>query len=210
MVNNFVEFLKSNATLVAMGSGVFLTLWYSVCYCVLWKDIIRPWWYKRKKWTSLEIHPLYCKGIDSPSDQEWHVGALVMTSNNRGFLTEFFLENTKRVDDALARPVVSPCVKPGSTVIGYKLLTYYPNCLQNRRWLMHRYEKEHEYHPSWELAVSKSTGDWENCLDGTESGVLTGKYGDFISSVPSSKKLKEEKKAFVKEWKGQCRGKSDE
>ena len=193
-----------------MGASLILTFCCSVCYRILWQDVIHPRWCKRKGWKSLEIHPLYCKGIDFPSDREWHIGALVMTSNDQGFLTEFFLENTKRVDEALARPVVSPCVKPGSTVIGYKLLTYYPDCLRNRSGLMHRYEKEHRCRPGWELAVSKSTDDWENCLDGTESGVLTGNYGDFISSVPSSKKLKEQKKSFVKEWKDQCRGKSDE
>ena len=210
MLNGLVEFLKDNATLAIMGAGLILSFCCSVCYRILWQDVVRPRWGKRKRWRNLEIHPLYCKGIGHPNDQEWHVGAFVMTSNDRGFLTEFFLENTKRVDDALARPVVAPCVKPGSTVIGYKLLTYYPDGLQNRSGLMHRYAKEHGCRPSWELAVSKSAGDWKNCLDRTESGVLTGKYGDFISSVPSSKKLKDEKKAFVKEWKGQCRGKSDE
>ena len=209
MVNNFVEFLKGNAPLVIMGAGLVLTFCYSVCYCVLWKDVVRPWWYKRKRWGSLDIHPLYCQAIDSPNDQVWHVGAFVMTSNDQGFLTEFFLENTKRVDDALGRPVVAPCVKSGSTVIGYKLLTYYPDCLQNRSGLMPRYEKEHRCRPSWELAVSKSSEDWETCLDGAEDGVF-GKYGDFLPAVPSPKKLKDEKKSFVKEWKDRCSGKSDE
>ena len=143
MVNSFVEFWEGNATLVIMGAGLVLTFCYYVCYCVLWKDVVRPRWYKRKRWESLEIHPLYCKRIDSSSDQKWHVGALVMTSNDPGFLTEFFLENTKRVDDALGRPVVSPYVKPGSTVIGYKLLTHDSDCLQNRKSLMTRYEREY-------------------------------------------------------------------
>ena len=197
MVNNLVEFLKSNLPLVIMGAGLVLTFCYTVCYCVLWKDVVRPRWYKRKRWESLEIHPLYCKGMDSPSDQEWHIGALVMTSNDRGFLTEFFLENTKRVDDALARPVVSPCIKSGSMVIGYKLLTYYPDCLQNRSRHMHRYEKDRGCRSSWKLAVSESSEDWGTCLDGTEGGVLTGKYGDFLPAIPSPKKLKDEKKSWL-------------
>ena len=210
MVNNFVEFLETNATLVIMGAGLVLTFCYYVCYCVLWKDVVSPWWYKRKRWESLEIHPLYCKRIDSSSDQEWHVGALVMTSNDPGFLTEFFLENTKRVDDALGRPVVSPYVKPGSTVIGYKLLTHDSDCLQNRKSLMTRYEREYRCLSSWELAVSKSSEDWKTCLEDTEIGVLTGKCGDFLPAVPSAKKLRDEIKSFIRQWKDRCSGKSDE
>ena len=209
MVSNLVEFLKDNVALV-ISAGFVLTFCYSVCYCVLLKDVVRPWWDKRKSRKNFEIHPLYCKGVDSSSDQEWHVRALVITSNDRGFLTEFFLENTKRVDDALGRPIVSPYIKSGSTVIGYKLLTHYPDCLQNRSALMPRYEKEHRCRPSWALAVSKSSEDWETCLEAPEIGVLTGKYGDFLPTVPSAKKLKEEKKSFVKEWKDRCSGKSDE
>lgn len=210
MLNDLAEFFKNNATLVITGAGLILTFCYYVCYCVLWKDIIRPRWLKRKRWDSFEIHPLYCKGIDSPSDQEWHVSTLVMTSNDREFLTEFFVGNTKRVDKALGRPVVFPCVKPGSTVIGYRLLTHYPNCFHDRKRLMPRYEKEYRYRPSWELAISKSSEDWEICLEEAESGVLTGKYGDFLPTVPSAKRLRDEKKSFVKEWRDRCSGKNDE
>ena len=209
MISNLVEFLTNNVALV-ISAGVVLTFCYSVCYCLLWKDVVRPWWYKRKRWESLEIHPLCRKRMDTPSDQEWHVGALIMTSNDRRFLTEFFLENTKRVDDALDRPVVSPCLKPGSTVIGYKLLTHYPEGFQSRKGLMPRYEKEYGYLPSWELAVSKSSEDWKTCLEDAETGVLNGKYGDFPPVLPSAKTLRKEIKSFIRQWKDKCSGKSDE
>ena len=136
------------------------------------------------------------------------MGALVITSNDHAFLTEFFLGNTERVNDALRRPVVAPCVKPGSTVIGYKLLAHYPNCLQNRSGLMPKYEREYGCRSSWELAVSKSSEDWKTCLEGTEVGVLTGKHGGFLPAEPSPKKLKDEKKSFIKKWKDRCSGKS--
>ena len=198
MVSNLVEFLKDNLALV-ISAGFVLTFCYSVCYCVLWKDVVRPWWYKRKRWESLEIHPLYRRRMDTPSDQEWHVSALIMTSNDRGFLNEFFLKNIKRVDDALERPVVSPYLKPGSTVIGYKLLTHYPDGFQSGKGFMPRYEKEYGYRPTWEVAVSKSSEDWKICLEDTETGVLTGKYGDFLPALPSAKKLREEIKSFIRQ-----------
>ena len=210
MLNSLAEFLKNDATLGIMSAGLILTFCYYICYCMLWKDIVRPRWHKRKSRKSLEIHPLYRKGIDSPNDQEWHVSALVMTSNDRKFLTEFFLENTKRVDEALERPIVSPYVKPGSTVIGYKLLPSHPDGLQNRNGLIPEYGKEHRCPCSWELAISKPSEDWRTCLEDTEDGVLTGKYGDFLPAVPSAKKLRDQKKSFVKEWKGRCSGKSSE
>ena len=200
----FIKFLD-NPTIMIASAGLVLTF----CYSILWKDVVNPRWRKRKGWKSLEIHPLYYRELDTPSGQEWIVGGFVMTSNNREFLTEFFLEDTRRVDDALQSPVVSPHVKPNSVVIGYKL-THYPDCPQNRSHLIPKYGTGYGYQPWWELAVSKCADDWKTRLKDRQVNIVTEGYEGFLPTEPSTKELKHEKKSFIKEWKDRCSGKSDE
>ena len=203
--NSVVKFLKDNLTVVLTVIGLVLTFFYFI----LWKDVISPRWRRRKGWKSLEIHPLYYRQLDTPSSQEWIVGGFVMTSNNREFLTEFFLGDIQRVDAALQRPVVSPYVKPNSVVIGYKL-THYPDCPQNRSHLIPKFGIQYRDRPWWELAVSRSAEDWKSCLEDRKVNIVAERYDGFLPAEPTTKELKDEKKSFIKEWKNRCSGKSDE
>lgn len=178
----------------------------TLLYLILWKDFVVPWWRRRKRWKSLEIHPLYYKELDTPSGQEWLVGGFVMTSNNREFLIHFFLENVQRVDNELQTPIDSPRVKPNSVIIGYKL-THYPECPQNQSHLIPRSGIEYETHLWWELAVSESFENWATILK--KVNVSSDNYQDFLLGPPSSKQLKAEKKEFRKKWKNRRDGKSD-
>ena len=203
--NLVVKFLKENLPVVLTVIGLVIT----VFYLILWKDVISPWRRRRKGWKSLEIHPLYCRELDTPSGQEWIVGGFVMTSNNREFLTQFFLEDIQRVDDALKTPLNSYYAKPNSVVIGYKP-THYPDCPQNRNHLIPMSGIEYENCDWWELAVSRSAEDWERLLENSKVNIVTEDYKDFLPEEPTTKKLKDEKKSFRKEWESKCSGKSNE
>ena len=201
-----LDFLKNNPAPVI---GLALTFFYFILWNILWKDVISPRWRRRKGWKSLEIHPLYYRELDTPSGQEWIVGGFVMTSNNRDFLIEFFLGDIQRVDAELQRPIVSSYVKPNSVVIGYKL-THCPDCPQNRGHLIPRIGTGY-YDPAWwEVAVSRSAEDWKNCLEDRKVNIVTERYEGFLPEEPTTKKLKDEKKFFRKEWKRKCSGKNDE
>ena len=180
----------------------------TLLYLILWKDLVIPWWRRRKRWKSLEIHPLHSKELDTPSGQEWLVGGFVMTSNNRELLIEFFLGDIQRVNNELQKPIDSSCAKPNSVVIGYKL-THYPECPQNQRHLIPMNGMEYASYLWWELAVSESFENWGTILKNRKVNVSLDNYQDFLLGPPSPKQLKAEKKSFIKKWKNRRDGKSD-